>query len=370
MHRKHAIAQQALERPALQLLPPVERTPASNNAARSLLMDLRSGRRPVKSAPAVVPPAAAAVPVIPSLEELRTATPRPQPPASRPAAADRMGLNNILLTAGADETAGTIRIPNLLQADAPAAAATEMELRPTPAVATQPVLQNSVKRVRTTKRGVTRFFNWGNTVTIFNRKKGTTRTRGRLIEFYDPEDERPDVDDYDMPILLVAAQEPKTPVQELDEDDGDRLLKRKLTDIQPTLAYAWGDKDEDDLPKDFYKQMDNGEYMVAMAPRTVLQWEPTNLWYYPLYFEDPGLERYGHTRHEWVQPFVSTGRFFKQVATLPYHMALNSPKSPQYALGYYQPGEWAPKKRYQVPFNEEATATQFLVMTALILLIP
>ena len=161
-----------------------------------------------------------------------------------------------------------------------------------------------------------------------------------------------------MPILLVAAQEDKP--QDPDEAEGDRLLSRRLTDIQPTLAYAWGDKDESILPNDFHKRIDNGPYERTLAPRTVLQWAPTNLWYHPLYFEDPGLERYGHTRHDWVQPFVSSGRFFGQVAALPYQMTLLPPKSAEYALGYYQPGEWAPKKRYQPPFNEEAAATQFL----------
>ncbi len=368
--------------PELQLpeAPTIKWDNAAPDAARLLLLDLRSGRQPVNNAAANVPPA---VPAVPSQSALRSAT---APAATVSAAEQGMRLNNILLTSGADE-AGTITIPNLLpQSDVSPPGVPHSMLLPTPAavvVDSPPVMQNSVKRVRTTRRGITKFFDWGNTVTIFNSKRGTSRTRGRLIDFYDPADELPDVDDYDMPILLVAAQEPKAPEDEADdkdeanddqyvakEDEADRLLKRKLTDIRPTLSYAWGDKDEDDLPTDFYKQMDNGEYMVSIAPRTVLQWEPTNLWYYPLYFEDPGLERYGHTRRDWVQPFVSTGRFFGQVATLPYQMALHPPKCPEYALGYYQPGEWAPKKRYQVPFNEEATATQFLWMAGLILLIP
>lgn len=283
-----------------------------------------------------------------------------------------MKLRPVLLTGAYDETAGTVTAPELLPPAAPIddARLGHTGLMPTPSVDAPQPLMNSVKRARTTRRGVTRLFHWNSTVSIFKPHKGVAKTRGRLIEFYDPEDERPDVDNYDMPILLVAAQEQKQPVQEVAHDDGDRLLKRKLTDIQPTLAYAWGDKDGKVLPADFYKRMDHGEYASVEAPRSVLQWEPTNLWYYPLYFEDPGLERYGHTRRPWVQPFVSTGRFMGQVATLPYQMALHPPKCPQYTLGYYQPGEWAPKKRYQIPFNEEAAATQFLWMTALILMIP
>lgn len=289
--------------------------------------------------------------------------------------ADRMQMNDVLLMSGEEDTAGTITIPELqIPPEQGGTASGGNHLLPTPSrVVDQPVV-NSVKRVRTTRRGVTKFFNWDKTVNIFKSRTGKskTRQRGRFIEFYDPEDERPDVDDYDMPILLVAAQEEQAPeeVRGNVDEAGERLLKRKLTDIQPTLAYAWGEKDDSVLPKDFHKQMDNGDYVSIVAPRSVLQWEPTNLWYYPLYFEDPGLERYGHTRRPLIQPFVSTGRFFGQIATLPYHMALNPAKCPQYALGYYQPGEWAPKKKYQVPFNEEAAATQFLWTVGLILLIP
>jgi hypothetical protein len=353
--------------PVLQVpeAPTVNWEESSPDTARSLLMQLRNSPNttPLKAVPGPVPQ----IPTEAQLRAVSRTTARPVP-----AALNAMRVNNVLLTSGSDDTAGTIVVPDLLpRVEISPALIEASNLLPTPATDSQPVVGSPVKRVQETRRGVTKYFNWGSTVTIFNRNKGTTRTRGRLIEFYNPEDERPDVDDYNMPILLVAAQEnTDSPVDEEEEDEGERLLKRKLTEIQPTLAYAWGDKDEEDLPKDFHKRMDNGEYMASTLPRTVLQWEPTNLWYYPLYFEDPGLERYGHTRHEWIQPFVSTGRFVSQVTTLPYQMALHPAKCPEYALGYYQPGEWAPKKRYQVPFNEEATATQFLWMTGLILLIP
>ena len=38
-------------------------------------------------------------------------------------------------------------------------------------------------------------------------------------------------------------------------------------------------------------------------------WEPSNLYHLPIYFEDFCLERYGHTRHYLIQPFVSGGLF-------------------------------------------------------------
>lgn len=175
-----------------------------------------------------------------------------------------------------------------------------------------------------------------------------------------------DVDEYPQQVVLVADEQPAAPAK---SDDG--ILSLSLTDIQPTLSYAWGEQiDTDALPENFHDQMDRGEYHPRTAPKTVLQWAPSNLWYNPLYFQDIGLERYGHTHKPWVQPLVSTGKFFGQVVGLPYQMVLNPPQSREYALGYYQPGEWAPKKRYQIPWNEEAAANQLLWVTGIILLVP
>ena len=198
-----------------------------------------------------------------------------------------------------------------------------------------------------------------------------THWTGGLIEFYDPDFEEPyDTDDYEMKILLVSGEEDSTVDVADEEPQGSGLLSRRISDIKPSLDYAWGEYTDAQLPDDFHERMDNGTYVAKLAPRTVLQWAPSNLWYHPLYFEDPGLERYGHTRHPLIQPFASTGRFFGQVAGLPYQVALHPFHSREYALGYYQPGEWAPKKRYQIPFNEEAAASEFLWITALVLLIP
>ncbi|MCP4853696.1 MAG: hypothetical protein GY903_04295 [Fuerstiella sp.] len=221
----------------------------------------------------------------------------------------------------------------------------------------------------------------------FNRTSGANRRKQRrrsrsfhdrithwtagMIEFYDPDfEESSDTDDYEMKILLVSGEEESSDDVADEESQGSGLLSRKISDIKPSLDYAWGQYTTKQLPDDFHQRMDHGTYVAKTAPRTVLQWAPSNLWYHPLYFEDPGLERYGHTRHPLIQPFASTGRFFGQVAGLPYQVALHPYHSREYALGYYQPGEWAPKKKYQIPFNEEAAASEFLWITALVLLIP
>ena len=147
-------------------------------------------------------------------------------------------------------------------------------------------------------------------------------------------------------------------------------LKTDIRSIQPTLSYALKNIKSNQLPDDFDTKLDNGEYVARATSPTVLQWAPTNFYHYPLYFEDPSLERYGHMYHPLVQPFASTGRFATQLVGLPYQMTLHPVASREYALGYYRPGECAPKKHYQIPFNTEATLMEVAVIAGLILVIP
>lgn len=268
---------------------------------------------------------------------------------------DQIGLNQIHLTTGQD--AGTVIVPEL----PPPTMAPSAPYCPPEIYAPEGLKSNKVLRPDYAPYGF--------------KKDGQPRSgkfrrfAGKFIEFYDPELERPDVQDYQRSTLLVGQTNEVAPPPPEDRLKVD-ILSRKITDIKPTLNYAWGDYKPEDLPEDFFTDANPEPYVDRVAPRTVLQWEPTNLWYYPLYFEDVGLERYGHTRKPWLQPLVSTGRFFGQVVGLPYQMALHPPKSREFALGHYQPGEWAPKKRYRIPFNEEAAASQFLWVTALVLLVP
>lgn len=147
-------------------------------------------------------------------------------------------------------------------------------------------------------------------------------------------------------------------------------LSRDMTSIQPTLSYALRGINEEQLPDDFFEKTRSEEYGAVQSPPTVMQWAPTNLYHYPLYFEDPALERYGHTYHPLVQPFASSGRFAVQLVGLPYQMALHPIHAKEYTLGWYRPGDCAPKKFYQIPFNEEAAITEAVVIAGMILIFP
>lgn len=148
---------------------------------------------------------------------------------------------------------------------------------------------------------------------------------------------------------------------------------RKMADINPYY--------DDTFDKDIreYAKKRAAEYNVVFGDETYvarnwgptsLNWEASNFYHFPLYFEDPALERYGHNYHPLVQPAVSVGRFGVQVVGLPYHMTLDPVCRRVYSLGWYRPGECAPKLFYQPELNGQAAVVEAGVVTGLILLLP
>jgi len=88
----------------------------------------------------------------------------------------------------------------------------------------------------------------------------------------------------------------------------------------------------------------------AFAPFTY-NWVAPGLCHKPLYFEDVGLERYGHTCCPLLQPFVSGAFFFLTIPVLPYEMGVEPPCEDIYALGYYRPGSCAPYILDPIPLS-------------------
>lgn len=105
------------------------------------------------------------------------------------------------------------------------------------------------------------------------------------------------------------------------------------------------------------------EYPVRNFAHINYCWEPTNLYSLPLYFQDPCLERYGHTRHYLIQPFFSNALFAAQFFGLPYQMSIDPVWKKRYALGYYRPGQYVPYQYFQVPWNTQAAITEAAVLT-------
>ncbi len=102
----------------------------------------------------------------------------------------------------------------------------------------------------------------------------------------------------------------------------------------------------------------------------VYNWEAANFHYLPLYFQDPQLERYGHTYPCYLQPAASIARFGVQLIGMPYQMAIKPPCYPEYPLGWYRPGDVAPKLCYQIPWNTKAALVEAGVITGAFFIIP
>jgi len=115
---------------------------------------------------------------------------------------------------------------------------------------------------------------------------------------------------------------------------------------------------------------DTNQLAERVYPQIDFLWAPSNIFYSPLYFEDPYLERYGHSHGPLLQPLASTSRFALQFVSLPYQMALDPPHRRVYPLGFYRPGECAPKQLPTVPLNGEAAVKAGAVYTGLIFAFP
>ena len=111
-----------------------------------------------------------------------------------------------------------------------------------------------------------------------------------------------------------------------------------------------------------YVALGDTSYTARAFPEFTYSFQPANVWANPLYFEDPHLERYGHTLPPVVQPFASTFLFALQLGGLPYQMAINHPNEKMYPLGWYLPGDNVPYRMRQIPLSLKAAAVETSVI--------
>jgi hypothetical protein len=150
---------------------------------------------------------------------------------------------------------------------------------------------------------------------------------------------------------------------EADSGEQAELDLRSLSDDDLCFIAAWYNlPTECTLGNEAY----NGRDFVA----STMTWKASALCHKPLYFEDVQLERYGHTRGPFVQPFVSGAHFFANVALLPYKMGINPPHECQYTLGYIRPGSCAPWMHQPFPLSARGAATATGFYTGANFLIP
>jgi len=111
----------------------------------------------------------------------------------------------------------------------------------------------------------------------------------------------------------------------------------------------------------------------ALFPGLIeFNWQPTNFFHQPLYFDDQPLERYGQTTCWQLQPIISGSRFFFTVPIVPYKIGLNPLHEPVTTLGYDRPGNCTPCMRERVVprLEGDAALLQAATVLALVFILP
>jgi hypothetical protein len=186
------------------------------------------------------------------------------------------------------------------------------------------------------------------------------------------------------PVVGVASfAQPADPPPALDDDDGRQKLscpsvEEMREDLKPITQLSINIRaDGDRFPPNCAAELlaaDPSAVILAEMPRPwggqMFHWKASNLHFNPLYFEDIPLERYGQTRCEIAQPFISAGKFYVDVFLLPYRVGMEHPCEDVYALGYHRPGSCTPFVRNKLPLSAKGGLTQGAVIVGLILLVP
>ncbi|WP_010587508.1 hypothetical protein [Schlesneria paludicola] len=203
---------------------------------------------------------------------------------------------------------------------------------------------------------------------------GTTRG-GQLVAARVQETAPPPPPSPDTPSPDVQKQEvaPQAPMADRVGGVMRNARTRTISDIDPFYDRT---RDQDmrefalEKGKEFGLNFTQTTYPQREFPPVVLAWEASNFHCHPLYFADPALERYGHTYGHLLQPIASIGRFGLQAAFLPYQMTIDPICKDEYMLGYYRPGDCAPKLHYPIPLNAEAAVVQAGYVAGLYFVIP
>lgn len=179
----------------------------------------------------------------------------------------------------------------------------------------------------------------------------------------DPDEKSEERKESDERIRRLRQPPPSTGEGPVEPEKDPRKLK-KISEISPFGPPP----DEGELPAEV--GLGDEKYTGRIIPHMHFAWEASNNFYNPLYFEDLGLERYGHTYPFVLQPAASIAKFSAQFALLPYQMTINPVRKQMYPLGYHLSGDYVPYLWYPIPWNTTAAAVEAGVITGLVFLLP
>ncbi|MDO4550682.1 MAG: hypothetical protein Q4C96_05470 [Planctomycetia bacterium] len=115
---------------------------------------------------------------------------------------------------------------------------------------------------------------------------------------------------------------------------------------------------------------EHDQFPVRQFAGTQFTWTAPNVCHNPLYFEQPDLERYGHSAGPILQPILSGAQFILTIPALPSLVAMNPVNECQYPLGHYRPGSCAPYKWNPLPVSLRSAIAEGGIATGLVFLIP
>lgn len=214
---------------------------------------------------------------------------------------------------------------------------------------------------------------------IGNEKKESTMKQGGLdlnadaLDDQNVEPAKEQLPALEQPGNLPAAKDPISEsfsTKQVDDSDFDMPCEssepmHRITEITNDIELH----DNRIVPKSCPLSPEGENFPAREFAGTNFTWTASNLCHNPLYFEQPGLERYGHTIGP-LQPVLSGAQFLMTIPALPMLMAIDPPNECEYALGFYRPGSCAPRKWSPIPYSTRGALVTGGVATALVFLIP
>jgi hypothetical protein len=128
----------------------------------------------------------------------------------------------------------------------------------------------------------------------------------------------------------------------------DRLRAKTIDTVNISIAVSG----EEGVHFPYECSLDDNQWHEGRSwEQTTFLWKASALCHKPLYFEDPQLERYGHSFPPCCQPLISGAHFFTRLPILPYCMGVEPPTECIYSLGHYRPGSCAPYMFEPIPIS-------------------
>lgn len=185
---------------------------------------------------------------------------------------------------------------------------------------------------------------------------------------------------------LAALQQPSAsnlpaPTNELELTEEQRATAEEIAAIEDGLkpigqVFALTKPEAGELPKNYAAMRFAQEGQVAhrmgfsrAKAESEMMWEAPAVAHRPLYFEDINLERHGY-KIPLVQPAMSAAHFFGRVPLLPYLAASEGHRKPQYTLGHYRPGDYAPYSLYVPRLKLDGSLAEAAFITGVLFAFP